>query len=89
MAVEDIAWAVKTASRYLPWTACLTNALTGYYLLNRHGHSSRLHIGVKKTDEQTIAAHAWLTQADRIIIGHLPDLHQYTILPDNGRHQHK
>ncbi len=84
VAAEDIAWSVQTASRHLPWTACLTNALTGHYLLRRYGYPSRLHIGVRKEEDHSLAAHAWVTLDNRIIIGKLHDLENYTILPDKG-----
>ena len=79
--IDDILHTVAIIGRRLPFTTCLVNGLTGQYLLARNGYLSTLHIGVKKEFANTLAAHAWVTVDDQVVIGMLDDLHTYTKLP--------
>ena len=81
--VERVAWAVKKACKYIPMDAtCLTQAMTGEYLLGRKGRNSVLRIGVAKGDEQMLEAHAWLEVDGDVVIGNNQDLTRYSTLPD-------
>lgn len=64
-----IAWAVRSAARFVPGATCLLQALTAHALLIRHGYAPRLTIGVMKDGCQRFGAHAWVTCADEVVIG--------------------
>lgn len=65
---ERLAWAVQVASRRVPGSTCLSQALSLQHLLSRNGHCSELRIGVGNSDGG-FTAHAWLSLNDRILIG--------------------
>jgi hypothetical protein len=76
-----VVWAVRTAAYLVPIGTCLTVALTAQCLLRRRGADAALCIGVTRADGRApIAAHAWLEQAGRIIIGG-EDAGKYRRLP--------
>jgi Transglutaminase-like superfamily len=52
-------WAVRWASRLVPRTTCLTEALALNHLLRRDGQAGALRIGVAN-DGGRFAAHAWV-----------------------------
>jgi Transglutaminase-like superfamily len=56
--VERLEWAVRTASRLIPSSTCLTKALALHQLLARAGFASAIHIGVAKTRERGFEGHA-------------------------------
>jgi hypothetical protein len=64
---DQVAWAIRLASRYVPGASCLTQALTARILLNASGHPNNLHIGVAR--ETGFEAHAWIELEGRILIG--------------------
>jgi hypothetical protein len=64
---QQVAWAVRLASRYLPGATCLPRALTTQFLLNRHGHPSRLCVGVSSA--QKFEAHAWVECDGIVVVG--------------------
>ena len=66
-AVEQLAWAVTTASRYVPKATCLTQALAMHALLRDSGHTSHVEIGVMK--HFCFEAHAWVVCDGKIILG--------------------
>ena len=67
--VLRVAWLVETAGRYCPTgTSCLKEALVLSRLLARMGIPTRLRIGVGRQAE-AFAAHAWLEQEGRAILG--------------------
>jgi len=76
--VERFVWAVRVASRYLPRTTCLTQALAAQALLASAGHESSIEIGVAN-DGQGLEAHAWLTCRNQIVIGG-PEVTRYARL---------
>jgi hypothetical protein len=63
---EDILWSVKVASLYVGST-CLIQATTAQILLSKYHYSSKLKIGVIKTDE--FQAHAWIEMNDKVVLG--------------------
>jgi hypothetical protein len=75
----DLAWAVRTAGRYVPGATCLTQALALHGLLRRAGHSSRIRIGVAKTPQGRLTAHAWV-EGDHSALAVGPDAGQFTPL---------
>lgn len=78
--VGRIAQLLATASRYVPFTTCLSKALAGMVVCHEFGYSTKLHIGVKSKQKQRISAHAWLTLSGEIVLCNLPDILQYTEL---------
>jgi hypothetical protein len=64
-----IAWSVRAAARRVPRATCLTQALASQFLLARHGHRSRLHLGVARSPDGVMAAHAWVDCGERLMVG--------------------
>jgi hypothetical protein len=79
--VERIAWAVHVASRYVPMSTCLSQALVCQVLLSRHGYPASLRIGVTQGAGKRLEAHAWVESEGRIVVGGARDLVGYTPLP--------
>jgi hypothetical protein len=77
--VEQLVWAVKSASRCLPGSTCLTQALAARLLLAQFGYGSRVEIGVAKDEEGRFEAHAWLAVGEQVVIGG-PQTNRYTSL---------
>jgi len=67
--VERIVWAVGAADCLVPRTNCLVRALAAHALLGRHGHVSRLKLGVAGGGGRDFEAHAWLEHDGRVVIG--------------------
>jgi hypothetical protein len=80
-AMLKVSRTVEIISRYVPAMTCLTQALATHFLLARSGQASALRIGVAKSQEGKFQAHAWVESQGRIIIGKLPDLRRYSVLP--------
>lgn len=78
--VARLAWAITTASRYVPRATCLTQALAGQALLARYGHAAQLRLGVAKTERDGLEAHAWLVIGAQVVIGG-HELERYAPLP--------
>ena len=76
-----ITWAVAVANRYVVAASCLPTAMTTHILLAKCGHLSCLRIGVARSEDGEIAAHAWVESCGRIVIGNLPDISRYVMLP--------
>ena len=65
-----IAWAVATAARRLPGrTTCLPAAMACQVLLARHGHRPSLRIGVARTGDRGLHAHAWVECDGTVVFG--------------------
>jgi hypothetical protein len=82
-----VGWAVKRTSRFVPGASCLAQALTAEWLLRRFGTPGLLRIGVAKTPEGGLRAHAWVESEGRIVVGALSDLAAYTVLAAPARPQ--
>ena len=67
--MEHVAWAVQQASRVVPRSSCLTQALATQVLLSRAGYPSRLRIGVARGTRGDLEAHAWVESGGRQVIG--------------------
>ena len=58
---DRIAWAVRAVASRVPDAACLTEALAAYALMSRHGHPTRLCVGVRRPEGGSgLDAHAWV-----------------------------
>ncbi len=66
----QIGWAVNAAARHAPWdSACLAQALTAHWMLERRGLASTIYLGVKRDDQGRLCAHAWLKAGGQILTG--------------------
>lgn len=75
-----IPWAVRLASSFIPNATCLPQALVTHFLLMRNGYPADLKIGAARNQDGTVAAHAWVTSEQQIVIGALRDLDRYVPL---------
>lgn len=66
--LRSVRWAVSAASRLLPGTRCLAQALAGQVLLARRGVPTSLRIGVERSSG-AMSAHAWLERDGRAVLG--------------------
>ena len=78
---DQITWAMHHAQRIIPRATCLPQAIAAEALLTRGGLPAGLRIGVKKTPDGKLTAHAWVESNGQIVVGGLPDLDAYTRLP--------
>jgi hypothetical protein len=78
---DQIRWAMHHAQRVIPRATCLPQAIAAESLLTRGGLPAHLQIGVKKTSDGRLTAHAWVESDGRIVVGNLRDLDAYTRLP--------
>lgn len=78
-AADRIAWAIRVASRFLPGSTCLAQALVAQILLVRYGYDSCVMIGVTKNEYALLEAHAWVVCEEQIMIGG-PGTQRYTSL---------
>jgi len=67
--VNQLVWAVRAVSRFVPLATCLTQALALQWLLSRSGHASRIHLGARKDAAGKFDAHAWVECEGRVVIG--------------------
>lgn len=81
--VRRVVWAVTTAGRYLLGDKpCLPTALAAQWFLRQKAFPSDLHIGVRKEEDGTLQAHAWVTsKGGVVIVGGIDAPMRYTPLP--------
>lgn len=70
--VRTISKHIEKAARYVPFSTCLSKALTGLVILTRYGYQPRLHIGVARGAQARFEAHAWLSVNDETVLCSLP-----------------
>ena len=88
--VKRITWSVGIAARYVPAATCLTQALSAMSLLSEFGQPAFLRIGVAKSSEGKLEAHAWVESGGEIVIGNLSDLSRYRVLsPIDKEYRHE
>lgn len=79
---ERIGWAISVAKRFVPKANCLPQALAAESLLARDGYPVEFRIGVLKTDQGQLKAHAWVESDGRLVVGDLTEgMATYTPLP--------
>jgi hypothetical protein len=67
---RQIGLAVRTMSHYMPWqSTCLVQALAAQAMLRRRRLPGTLYLGVARTPEQQLEAHAWLQHGPVILTG--------------------
>lgn len=83
VSVRKIVWSVNSVSNYIPGMKCkcLARALSTQVLMKRYGHAPKLQMGIAKTGEGKLEAHAWVEFQGIVIIGNLPDLSRFLPLP--------
>jgi hypothetical protein len=80
--VDSISWAVAAASRFVPYASCLTQALVVERFMRRAGFDPTLRIGVARTSNGTMEAHAWIEHDGRVVIGEVADIERFTVMPE-------
>ena len=80
ISIRKLVWAVKAASRRIPWASCLTQSVALHSLLLRGGHDSQIHIGVAKEPKTGFEAHAWVEHAGQPLLSSPSELYRYTRL---------
>ena len=79
---ERIGWAISVGKRFVPGANCLPQALAAESLLMQAGHPVDFRLGVAKTSNGQIEAHAWIESSGRLVVGDLTQgLSTYTPLP--------
>ena len=81
--LRRVAWGVAAAARLVPGASCLTQALSGQYMLARQGSASKISIGIERNAGTELKAHAWLMSGDHIVLG--GSLGRFTHLVDHGQ----
>ena len=76
-------WMSAAAARLVPYASCLTQALSGQYLLARQGNASKIRIGIERDTGTQLKAHAWLMSGDQIVLGGSID--RFAHLVDHGQ----
>lgn len=79
-----LAWAVRAAARRVPHASCLTQALALDTLLAMAGQGGEVRLGVARRNDGSFEAHAWVEHEGRILIGGLPDLDRFSVLPSGA-----
>ena len=69
---ERCARAVRRASRLVPGSGCLPQAIASQCLLRRDGWTSQIVFGVAQDKDGGLEAHAWLWNDGRIVVGGEP-----------------
>jgi Transglutaminase-like superfamily len=69
---ERCARAVRRASRLVPGSSCLPQAIAAQCLLRRDGWRSQIVFGVAQDEDGGLEAHAWLSNDGRIVVGGEP-----------------
>ena len=77
-----VAWGVAAAARFVPRASCLTQALSGQYILARQGNASNIRIGIERGTGEQLKAHAWLVSDNHVVLGGSVD--GFTHLVDHG-----
>lgn len=67
--LRRVAWGVAAAARFVPYATCLTQALSGQYILARQGNESTIRIGIERGTGEQLKAHAWLVSDNHIVLG--------------------
>jgi transglutaminase superfamily protein len=81
--LRRVAWGVAAAARLVPCASCLTQALSGQYILARQGNASKIRIGIERDTGAELKAHAWLMSGNHIVLG--GSLDGFAHLVDRGQ----
>jgi transglutaminase superfamily protein len=78
--VEQIKWAVRASSHFIPKATCLPQALAAQYLLVRCGYAADFQIGIARNQGGKLEAHAWVVGENQTVIGEVKELERFTPL---------
>lgn len=78
--------ATKRSKRYIPSPTCLSEALCCYGLFLYNGLKPQLVIGVARSGNNKLDAHAWIELDGAIVYGDNGNLHKYDIMKDRKPH---
>jgi len=81
--LRRVAWGVAAAARLVPYASCLTQALSGQYILARQGNASKIRIGIERDTGTQLKAHAWLMSGNHIVLG--GSINGFAHLVDHGQ----
>ena len=79
LSVDQLVWAVGAASRLIPKTTCLAQALAIQLFLKQSGREAHVHIGVDDGEGGRLDAHAWVESRGKVLFGG-SNLSRYTHL---------
>ncbi|ABG33312.1 lasso peptide biosynthesis B2 protein [Roseobacter denitrificans] len=83
--VARVTHAVARIARFIPDASCLTQTISCQAILSWKGIPSTITMGLKKEDETTLKAHAWLTWNGQVVLegneGTLLDFNKILDLP--------
>jgi hypothetical protein len=68
--VERIPWSIRMGRRYLGRAAsCLVQALSAQVMYARAGVAAQVRLGVRRNDNGSLLAHAWLEREGVVVLG--------------------
>jgi hypothetical protein len=67
--VGEITAAVERSGRVVPYSNCLSQALTAHVLLTASGAQADIRIGVARGADGHVTAHAWVESGGSIVVG--------------------
>jgi hypothetical protein len=77
---ERVCWAIKTASRHVPWESkCLAQVIAVKGMFRLRGIPSTIYLGLAKEEEEKLIAHAWLRTGDVTVVG-TPPIDQFKVV---------
>ena len=76
-----LAWAVRATARRVPKASCLTQAVALESLLADAGVHAEVRIGVARRADGSFEAHAWVEHGGRILIGGVPGMERFAVMP--------
>lgn len=80
--MEQVAWAMGVVSRKLPiFKNCLNRALATQLLFGLRRQIVDLRIGVTRSQQGKLEAHAWIESTGQIVIGEIDNHSVYIALP--------
>lgn len=80
---EQMAWALAAAARRVPWRSdCFVQCLAADTWMRARGLRPEFHLGVAKTPDGHLKAHAWIKYGDAIVAGGSADGYEVLIAPE-------
>lgn len=80
-----LAWRVQSVARLVPNATCLTQGLALQTMLHRRGVASELKLGVRRTGDNGLAAHAWVIVGGKVVLGgSARDLREFAPIAEFG-----
>ena len=68
--IERLSWAIRIASRYVPWRSdCLVQAMAADRWMRQHALITEFYLVVAKEPPNSLTAHAWLRYGDFTLTG--------------------